>query len=468
MSTDRPPRGVEPTTAGDIALPTIVELLADNVEVKSNPTGVAPTAGRVTKDAENGDIYVGDGDAFLDVQHEVGISPAGLPNLQLVRSADDLPDESGGVRSLEGGRAYLFTDFVSDPATLELGDPATPLLGWHGSHGGYIHTGGNVAVQGVDKDFMMRDMYLHAPGGQVFDLQGDQDTEMLVESHSSSDAAGIANAASLGVIDGFRVPTFKGCNFEDYDAGFEFDGTPDKIFFSECPFREVTAAGVTTITLRDTLDVDIIDLPGNYGKNWQTDTEFVRTEAGGEPSDVLQVRGTTFDGSVNKDNVLVGALDETSVGVNVEGCWPLADSSPGISYSKDGTTTTTITAQDPGDGSEAVKITGPTTEFSSVTDRFTHTSPNRATYKGRRRFKETVHATVSVSGSNTTVAIYFAKNGNILNRSAVDITTASAGQPRAVTVVSKVDLVTDDYLEVWLANEGGTGDIEVSTLEVSI
>lgn len=464
MSTDRPPRGVEPTTAGDIALPTIVELLADNVEVKSNPTGVAPTAGRVTKDAENGDIFVGDGNQFLDVQHNVGMTLAGLPNLQLVRSADDLPDASGGVRSLEGGRAYLFTDFVSDPATLELGDPATPLLGWHGSMSGYIHTGGTTAVQGVDKDFMMRDMYLHAPGGQAFDLQGDQSTEMLVESHSTSDAAGVANVSSLGVIDGFRVPTFKGCNFEEFDSGFEFDGTPDKIFFSECPFRNVTAAGVAAITLRDTLDVDIVDLPGNYGKDWQADTEFVNTQAGGEPSDVLQLRGTTFDGSVTRDNILTGNLDEDSAGVNVESCWPLPDSEPALTYSLDSSGTVTINSQ-----STPVKIDLATsTPGTGILSRFSHSGQNRGTYDGRRTRKFRAHATVSVSGSNTTVAVYFAKNGSVLQRSSVDITTASAGQPRNVTLVTRVEMQQNDYLEVWLSNEGGTGDLEVSTLEVTV
>lgn len=468
MSDDRP-RQLEPNAAGDMPLSELIKEAADDVDVGQRDD-YAPTAGRVLEDSQTGTVWLGDGDSWLDVDHATGIDLAGLPGVQVVRSPDDLPDASGGVRQLEAGTAYLFAGFVSDTATLELAsDSASPLLGWHGSTSGYIHTGGTTAVTGTDADFMMRDMYLHAPGGEVVNLSGDQTTEMLVESHSTSDAAGIGNAASLGVIDGYRVPTFKGCNFEDFDSGFEFDGTPAKIFFSECPFRDITASNVTAITLRDTLDVDIVDLPGNYAKDFQADTEFVRTEAGGEPTDVLQLRGTTFDGSVDKSNILVGALNETSVGVNVESCWPLADSSPSASYSLDGSTTVTITNQDPGDGSEAVKIDGTaTTVESQVTDRFTHTSPNRITYGARRDFKARVAATVSVSGSNTTVAIYAVKNGTVLNRTKVDITTASAGQPRSAALTSRIPFTQDDYLEIWLANEGGTGDITVSTLEVVV
>jgi len=465
---DQRPRNVEPTATGDVPLTKIIELLADNAEIRSNPTSLSPTAGRVAKDASDGTIWLGDGDSWLDVEHEVGADLAGLPGVTIVRSADDLPDASDGVRTLEDGVAYLFADIIADPATLRLGDPS-PLIGWHGSQGGYIHTGGSAAIRSRGEPMMMRDFYAHAPAGSLFDLEADTTTEMLVESSSFSDAAGLGNMASLGTVNGYRVPTWKGCNFEDFNAGLSFTGTPDKIFIWGSPFRGISTAGVSCITLQDTLDVDIVDLPGNYGKDWQADTEFVRTEAGGEPTDVLQIRGTTFDGSVTRSNILTGTLDETSVRVNVESSWPLADSSPSASYSLDGSATVSFTAQDPGDGSEAVKIDGiATTVESAVTDRFTHTSPNRLTYDGRRDFKARADCTISLSGSNTTAAVYFVKNGTVLNRTKVDITTASAGQPRTASLTSRIPMVPNDWVEVWLANEGGTGDIEVSTLEVTI
>ena len=77
-------------------------------------------------------------------------------------------------------------------------------------------------------------------------------------------------------------------------------------------------------------------------------------------------------------------------------------------------------------------------------------------------------ASVSVSGSNTTVALYLAKNGTLLNRSKVAITTASAGQPRVVSLTSRAEFEPGEYVELFLANEGGTGDITISTLDLTV
>jgi CRISPR/Cas system CMR-associated protein Cmr5 small subunit len=106
--------------------------------------------------------------------------------------------------------------------------------------------------------------------------------------------------------------------------------------------------------------------------------------------------------------------------------------------------------------------------FPPVTDRFTHTSPNRATYDGRRNFVEKLSASISVSGSNTTVAFYVAKNGTIAGRSKVRLTTASAGQPRSTSLTARVQFDPGDYVEMFIANEGGTGDITVSNLDVTV
>jgi hypothetical protein len=404
---------------------------------------------------------------MLQSLHDIDVTS--INDVERITNAADLPPaEVTGRHELEDSTAYWFDDFVTSSAPLALGDN-TPLLGNHGGLSGFIYTGGTgAALRGTGVPFFARDITFSAPGATMFDLSADATTEVLVESCSFADPAGFGNIADLGTIDGFRVPSFKGCNFEDFDAGVTFDGTPDKVFFSECPFREITAAGVSCITFAGTSTVDIVDITGCYGKAFQADTEFVNTEAGGEPTDVLQIRGTTFDGSVTKANILAGALNESSVGVSVTASWPLADTKPGASYSNTTSSVVTITAQDPGDGSEAVKIDTPTEAFPEVTDRFTHTSPNRITYDGRREFKANVSSVVSVSGSNTTVALYLAKNGTLLDRSKVAITTASAGQPRVISLVARAELVTNDFLELYLANEGGTGDITISTLDVTV
>jgi len=385
----------------------------------------------------------------------------------ITNRADLPPAEATGRHELEDNTAYYFDDIVTSSAPLALGD-TTPLLGNHPGVSGFIYTGGaGGAIRGTDVPLFMRDVLVSAPGAAAFDVSATATDEMLVQSCTFADV-GAGTFASLGTIDGFRVPTFLVCNFEDYAIGLTFTGDCDKIFIGDSPFRDPVGGGTAAVTLAAGLTVDIVDIAGSYGKGFGATDEFVRTEAGGEPTEVLQLRGTTFDDSVTKANILTGALDETSVGVSVDSSWPLADSKPGVSYANTATSAVTITAQDPGDGSEAVKIDTPTEAFPPVTDRFTHTSPNRATYIDRRDFKANASATVSVSGSNTTVALYLARNGTLLDRSKVALTTASAGQPRTVSIVARAELQPDDYLELYLANEGGTGDITVSTLDLTV
>jgi hypothetical protein len=56
---------------GNIGIDTIVKLLS-NAEVHSNPTKLAPTEGRVVEDANDGTIYIADGDNWLDVNSQTG------------------------------------------------------------------------------------------------------------------------------------------------------------------------------------------------------------------------------------------------------------------------------------------------------------------------------------------------------------------------------------------------------------
>jgi hypothetical protein len=391
-----------------------------------------------------------------------------LNGTERIQNAADLPPaEATGRHELVDGTAYWFDGIVTSDAPIALGD-TTPLLGNHAGVSGFVYTGGaGAALRSTGVSLYMRNMIISAPGAAAFDVSGTTTDEMLVESCTVADV-GAGPLASLGTIDGFRVPSFSLSNFEDYESGLTFTGDADKIFVGDSPFRDPVGGGTAAITLGAGLSVDIVDIAGSYGKGFGATDEFVRTDAGGEPAEVLQLRGTTFDDSVTKANILTGALDETSVGVSVDSSWPLSDTRPGASYSNTTTSEVTITAQDPGDGSEAVKIDTPTEAFPPVTDRFTHTSPNRATYNGRRDFKANVNATVSVSGSNTTVALYLAKNDTLLDRSKVAISTASAGQPRVVSLTSRAEFEPDEYIELWLANEGGTGDITISTLDLTV
>lgn len=70
---DQQERTVAPTSHGNVTIADVVELLAHDPDVYSNPTEKAPTEGRVVKDATDGTRYLGTGDSWLNVDEDGGL-----------------------------------------------------------------------------------------------------------------------------------------------------------------------------------------------------------------------------------------------------------------------------------------------------------------------------------------------------------------------------------------------------------
>jgi hypothetical protein len=387
-----------------------------------------------------------------------GLDLSDLAEKKIINSVGDLPEaDDNGEIHLTDDRAYAFHDFIMSSDTLVLGD-RTPILGTHGSMAGFIHTDGGTAIKATDDPVFLRNLYIHALGGTAFDFSADDTTEILVESVSLSDAAALGNMSDIGTVDGYRVPSFKGCNFEDFDSGFTFTGTSKKIFFSECPFRGVTADSVTVLEFDADCDTDIVDITDCYMKGLQSDTKVV--DVAGTINEIFQYRGTTHNSGVTKDNILNGSVGTEAVGTRVSDCFPLGDSDVSGSVSLDSSTTVTDS------GSSATEIGGTTTlRNAERTD-----SPNAGElrYIGKDDRTADVTAVVSVSGSNTEFQIAIALNGTVQSR-----TTAKGFLPNnsnAVTVTTggNFDLTENDVLTATVENTGGNTDLTAEELNLYI
>jgi len=381
-------------------------------------------------------------------------------------SASDLPEPTNGTHTLDARTAYIFNGFVTSQNGLDISNgPA--LLGRHGSMDGFIHTGQQTAITGTNGGFFARDLYLHAPLGQMFDLTATTSEEMLVESISMSDAAGLGNIANLGTIDGFRVPTFKGCNFEDFDAGLTFTGTPEKVHIIDSPLRGVTASGVTILEFDANLSTNIVDLPKNYVKDVQSDTEVIRVDPNATVSEIFQYTGNTHDASVTKSNILTGAAGTDVVGYRVKNSFPITDSVAIGNYSLDSNSTATISTQatDKNDGDAYVTIPGATT--SELNIRWT-IGDNEATYNGKKDTQTQLTATLSLgTGGGDTVATAWFRNGSIVSgtptRTATQGTGNAVGQSTSSVGICP-DCTTDDTYDIRVANLDSTGDIDVGEM----
>lgn len=390
------------------------------------------------------------------IRPQIDWSDIDTENVTHISTVNDLPTPENGTITLDN-RVYKFDGFVTVPYTIDISNSPV-FVGAHGSQDGYIHTGGTTALTGTNGGFFARDMYFHSPGATMFDLTADNTTEMLVESCAFSDAAGIADIASLGLIDGYRVPTFKGCNFEDFDAGLTFDGNPDKVFVWGSPLRKITASNVTIFTLAGTSNAQIVDFADNYVKDVQSDTEVWRVESGGEPSEVFQYRGTVHDTSVTKTNILVGP----NTGPRVEPYWvsssyPLQESAVAGELSLDAETETTIGSQN-----TWVQVGGMTT-LGNETERMSQPSAGVLQYDGSK--DSNLHITIAASLYGANGAIYriaLAKNGTVEPASTMSIQTGGQNANVSVSTSSIEDLTPGDTISMQVQNTTGVENVTFS------
>ena len=390
-------------------------------------------------------------------------------SVKLIKSSDDLPEAVNGDIQLEDNIAYYFENFITTPYSIVLG-LNTPLIGLHGGKSGFIHTGQTTALKGQGKPLLMRDLSVSAPGGTLFDLDGEA-SECLVESCSFSDFANLGEFAGLGTIANFRVPSFKGSNFENFAAGLTLTGNPDKVYFEGCPLRTVTQPNVTIINFDSNFETDIIDMPNNYVKGVQPDTEVIKVDPAAVINDIFQYTGNTHDSTVETSNILTGAAGANEVGYRVVNSYPLANSRAIINYTLDAQTTTAITTQatDKFDAEAYVRVAGSTTSYLNF--RFTH-SNNLATYIGKKIVQSELKAALSLgTGTDDVIAIAWFRDGNLIENTATRVKmTGRAGgvDVPGISIGVCSDCQTGSEYDVRIANLGSTTDIQVGELNVNI
>jgi len=120
-----------------------------------------------------------------------------------------------------------------------------------------------------------------------------------------------------------------------------------------------------------------------------------------------------------------------------------------------------------GSGHSPTQILLPTTL--SVAELFESPSDGVLRYVGQEQLTLLTIATVSVSGSNTTFQVAMAINGlPTESRTEVQDSTSGSNKPAAVTAHGKLTLQPDDELTLTLENIGGTEDLDVEQLSLSI
>jgi hypothetical protein len=89
---------------------------------------------------------------------------------------------------------------------------------------------------------------------------------------------------------------------------------------------------------------------------------------------------------------------------------------------------------------------------------FTMPSDNRMTYSGVRPMSAFIHCCLSSETSATNVEMHYAiaKNGAIVVHADAARDHATAGDTGSITVSCTLNLVTNDYLEIWVLSNKNT------------
>lgn len=106
------------------------------------------------------------------------------------------------------------------------------------------------------------------------------------------------------------------------------------------------------------------------------------------------------------------------------------------------------------------KASGTTTADAELVD-MTAAVTNRLVYTGTapRHFIVTATISASTATNNHVAGFKLAKNGVVIDESVIRMKINATTDIKAITLVAHVDLANTDYIEVWLTDETGTGNV---------
>ncbi len=186
--------------------------------------------------------------------------------------------------------------------------------------------------------------------------------------------------------------------------------------------------------------------------------------------DALSVinNGSSTDNAVPKFDSTTGTTIQTS-GVTIDDSNNVVTTGGitfpqpvGEMFTDNNTSTTTITTQ-----STFVKATVDTSDGRLVS--YTNSGSNRLTYTGTMTKFSHIGATFSLNvGTNPARAIDIRiyKNGTAIPGSSIVIETTGNSNNSSSAIHCMTSMSTNDYLELWVSNEGGTEDINVTRLNL--
>lgn len=404
----------------------------------------SPTEGLMVFDMDEGSFNYFNGSDWVKIVSDQKTRD----NYVLVKSIADLPSPAGNVITLVNGTKYEINGTINlGTNSIDLngcvfvgGDPNADILNYSGTNG--LFTGS----QGGLVEFLS----FQGSGGssKLFNLND----ATLAKNFIIRDSY-IIGFGNIGTITGYHFVYLNTLSYYGNTTGTTFSGNEQLYLYDQIWNNNNTGTAFT--------------FDGSF--------EFV-SMTGGKLS--IDPGETGIDVSSNPTisaRAKLGNLSFVNSGTYVNGTfstdWEVEAS--GINTQKDenatgsiyisSTSTTNVTGIN-----VPVKVNGTTTSanlFRVDTD----SQDNRLRYTGTKTRFFNVIATFSMEGGrNDTIAFYIYKNGVAVPSIFVLNRIESMNDIGAATIMGTVELATNDYVELWLANLSANADVTIEAMNFII
>lgn len=391
-----------------------------------------------------------DNGVLVDFEGTDKIDAVIAENLVFVSEVNDLPEAVSGVISLAANTTYFISGTIDLEGLRLVANENTTLIGGSSENCRIKSTGLSGALISSNFSLPMRNLTIEA--NVAIDLDGDGTTTAL-------DWFGVnfTDCATVGSIKDQSNVIFSDCAFLN-SGGLTFNGTIGTIAFNSCLFD--CNASNTVLILPSTLTVSrrfsviyssFVIGQGETGINLNSSTSI--------PVEGYILDTVNFSGP-GTYTTGVAYSDNKSLFVNCRGI----TNSGNIAqfYMTGNATATTVSSS-----GVFYKVAG-TTSSGAYVEKFTLTN-NRATYTGALTGFYKVTAVLSLtSGNNDQISVRVAKDGTTSAQSQNKTTTNGAGRAENVVCSDIVQLVTNNYIEIFVSNEIDATNITVEDLNVII
>jgi len=377
------------------------------------------------------------------------------PEFVFVNSKTDFPAAVSGVITLTDNVTYFITKTIDLTGDRLVAGQNTTILGGSSENCFLISTGLSAGTALISSNWSLPMRNLSITHGTALNL------DATGNSTAALDWFGVnfTNCATVGTIKTYSNFIMSDCALLN-SANMTFDGTIGTVGFVNCLFSGI--AGQRTLNFPSTLTITrrIRAIYSSFVAFGGATAVFLDTAA------VVPVESYILD-TINFSGgaTYTGGVTYTDNKAFFSNCKGVVNSSQiGQMYYSNNTVQNPIATTNIFE-----KVLG-TTTAGTINQKFSHAN-NQLTYTGglARSFKITAFLSAqSIQTNNTTILVRIAKNGVTIPESEAQATTSATGRNEAFPCQAIVEMTTNDFIEIFIANATNANNLLVTELNVVI